>query len=134
MKHFIAQGNWSAVAAALYGLWGLLHLGLGAAMIVAGVSGGPPAGEAAAESLMFFVCAAVFGVQAITVALTMNRLNSRRGYWLNLVTLGVVDVAFLALMVRPGHVDPVGGASGPLIWLLAAVASTVALRREPVSA
>jgi uncharacterized membrane protein HdeD (DUF308 family) len=133
VKYLIAYGRWPTVATALYSLWGLLHLGLGAVMVTAGMSSGPPADEAAAESLMFFVCAAVFGVQAIVIALTMNRLNSRRGHWLNLVTLGVVDAAFLALMVGPGHVDPAGGLSGPVIWLLAAIASTVAQRREPVS-
>ncbi|MEV4803161.1 hypothetical protein AB0K18_24400 [Nonomuraea sp. NPDC049421] len=82
---------------------------------------------------MFFVCAAVFGVQAIVVALTMNRLNSRRGHWLNLIPLGVVDAVFLILMVGPAHVDLAGGLSGPVIWLLAAIASTIAQRRAPVS-
>lgn len=131
MNYFTAQGRWPAAATALYVLWGLLHVGLGASMILAGLSSGPPADEQAAESLMFFVCAVVFGAQAIAVALTMNRLNSRGGHWLNLVVLGVVDAAFLALMVRPGHVDVVGGLSGPVIWLLAAIASTLAQRRGP---
>jgi hypothetical protein len=31
---------------------------------------------------MFFICATVLGVQAIFVALAMNRVNSRLGYWL----------------------------------------------------
>ncbi|MEU4577537.1 hypothetical protein ACBI99_40040 [Nonomuraea sp. ATR24] len=131
MNYFIAPARWPAAATALYVLWGVLHVGLGAGMIL---SGGSPADEAAAESLMFFACAAVFGLQAIGVALTMNRLNSRRGHWLNLLVLGAVDAAFLAVMVRPGHVDAVGGLSGPVIWLLAAACSTVAQRRAPVSA
>ncbi|GAA3005472.1 hypothetical protein GCM10010483_58000 [Actinokineospora diospyrosa] len=121
------------MAAALYVVWGLLHLGLGVSMVVDGLGDGVPEAEQAAESLMFFLCAAVFGGQAIFVALAMNRVNSRIGYYLNTVVLGVVDIAFLLVLALPGHVDPVGGASGPAIWLVATVCATVALRRGPVS-
>ncbi|MFD1717491.1 hypothetical protein [Georgenia deserti] len=122
----------SRIATVLYTLWGLLHVGLGVSM-VAGVDAEMLTDEAVAESTMFFLCAVVFGCQAIAVALTMNRHNSRAGHWLNLLVLGAVDLAFLPVMVVPGHVDPVGGLSGPLVWLLAAVASTLARRREPAS-
>lgn len=86
------------------------------------------AGELEAESLMFFICAAVFGAQAIAVGWFLNRVNDRFGYWLNLVVLGLVDAAFVAVMVLPGHVDLIGGLSGPLVWAVAAIASTVAVR------
>ncbi|GAB3999172.1 hypothetical protein GCM10029992_27170 [Glycomyces albus] len=99
-------------------------------MAFGAVSDGPPSGELESESLMFFTCASVFGAQAIAVGLVLNRVNDRFGYWLNLVALGVVDAAFVALMVAPGHVDPVGGLSGPLVWAVAAVASTVARRAD----
>ncbi|MDI6105925.1 hypothetical protein QLQ12_45885 [Actinoplanes sp. NEAU-A12] len=126
-------GRWAAGAAALYVLWGLLHMGLGVSMVVGGLADGAPDTELAAESLMFFICATVLGVQAIFVALAMNRVNSRLGYWLNVAVLGVVDVAFLVFLVVPGYVDLIGGMSGPAIWLMAAACATVALRREPVS-
>ncbi|MCP2254286.1 hypothetical protein LY13_003053 [Prauserella aidingensis] len=124
--------RWSLVAAGLYVLWGVLHVGLGVAML-AGADLLAPADEAVAESAMFFACAVVLGCQAVAVAVTMNRTNSRRGYWLNLLVLGVVDAIFIPVMVVPGHVDPMGGLSGPLVWLAAAAASTVALLREPVT-
>ncbi len=124
--------RWAPAAAALYVLWGLLHLGLGISMAVDGLSGGIPDDELAAESLMFFVCATVLGALAIAIAIAMNRVNSRLGYWLNLTVLGVIDVAFVVVLVVPRHVDPVGGLSGPVVWLLAAATATVALRREPV--
>lgn len=120
--------RWAAVGAAAYILWGLLHLGLGVAMAVPMIAEGA-AGELEAESLMFFLCAIVFGGQAIAVGWCLNRVGDRFGYWLNLVVLGLIDTAFVAVMVLPGHVDPVGGWSGPLAWAVAAVASTVALRR-----
>lgn len=125
--------RWAAGAAAFYVLWGLLHMGLGVSMVIGDLADGAPDTELAAESLMFFICATVLGAQAIFVALTMNRVNSRIGYWLNVAVLGVVDVAFLVLLVVPGHVDLIGGTSGPAIWLMATVCATVALRREPVS-
>ncbi|RKT54801.1 hypothetical protein [Saccharothrix australiensis] len=126
--------RWAVAAAACYVVWGLLHLGLGLSTVVGDLAGGFPEGELAAESLMFFVCAAVFGAQAVFVALALNRVNSRVGFWLNGVVLGVVDVAFLVVLVLPGHVDPIGGASGPVVWLLGTGCAVVALRREPVGA
>ncbi|MEV5826992.1 hypothetical protein AB0L25_15560 [Spirillospora sp. NPDC052242] len=134
MKQYNGASGWTVAATALYVLWGVLHLGLGVSMVLGGISAEASAGEAQAESLMFFLCAALLGGQAIAVALTMNRLNSRRGHWLNLLTLGIVDAAFLMVMVLPGHVDVIGGVSGPAIWVLAAIASTVALRRAPATA
>ncbi|WP_211323639.1 hypothetical protein [Prauserella marina] len=125
--------RWATSAAGLFVLWGLLHMGLGVSMVIDGFAGGT-AGELEAESLMFFICATVLGAQAVAVALAMNRINSRLGYWLNITVLGVVDVAFLFVLVIPGHVDLIGGTSGPVIWLAASVCATVALRREPVSA
>ncbi len=79
--------------------------------------------------MMFFVCATVFGAQAIAVAWFLNRRNDWFGYWLNLVVLGLIDAAFVIVMVLPGHVDPIGGLSGPLVWVVAALTSSVAIRR-----
>ncbi|ACQ78677.1 hypothetical protein Bcav_0413 [Beutenbergia cavernae DSM 12333] len=90
--------------------------------------GAAAAGELEAESLMFFVCASVFGAQAIAIGWFCNRVNDRFGYWLNLVVLGLIDAAFVAVMVVPGHVDIAAGLSGPLIWVVAAATSTVAIR------
>ncbi|SFH74489.1 hypothetical protein SAMN04489731_106131 [Amycolatopsis regifaucium] len=117
----------------MYTLWGLLHMSLGVSMVIGDLADGAPDTELAAESLLFFICVTVLGTQAIFVAVVMNRANSRLGYWLNGVVLGVVDVAFLVLLVVPGHVDLIGGTAGPVIWLLATVCATMAIRREPVS-
>jgi hypothetical protein len=73
---------------------------------------------------MFFACAAVSGAQALAVGLLLNPRNSDAGYWINLLSLGAVDAAFLVIMVLPGHVDPAGGLAGPVIWSMAAVTST----------
>ncbi|MFG1796159.1 hypothetical protein [Nocardia sp. NPDC049149] len=126
--------RWSTSTAVLYVLWGLLHMGLGVSMVIGDLTDGAPATELAAESLLYFLCVSTLGAQAIFVAVTMNRVNSHAGYWLNVAVLGVVDLAFLVLLVAPGHVDLIGGTVGPVIWLLATACATIALRREPTRA
>lgn len=121
--------NARTVSVALYVLWGLLHMGLGASMVVSDLSGGAPTQETAAESLLYFIAVTVLGAQAIYVALALNRHASPAGFWLNTVVLGVIDGAFLACLVMPGHVDLFGGLAGPIIWLAATVCAAVALRK-----
>lgn len=121
--------NARTASVALYVLWGLLHMGLGASMVVSDLSDGAPTNELAAESLLYFIAVTVLGAQAIFVALTLNRVNSPVGFWLNTVVLGVVDVAFVVYHVLPGHVDLVGGLVGPVIWLAATICAAVALEK-----
>lgn len=85
-------------------------------------------GELGAESMMFFLCAMIFGCQAIGVAGTLTWRNRRGGLWLNGLVLGAVDVTFLFVMVFPGHADLVGGLVGPVIW---AVATGFSLAARP---
>lgn len=110
----------------LYVLWGLLHMGVGASMVFSDLSDGVPATETAAESLLYFIVVTVLGAQAIFVALTLNRVNSPVGFWLNTAVLGVIDVAFIVYFVLPGHVDLLGGLAGPIIWLAATACATAA--------
>ena len=121
--------NARTASVALYVLWGLLHMGLGASMVVSDLSDGAPTNELAAESLLYFIAVTVLGAQAIFVALTLNRVNSPVGFWLNTVVLGVVDVAFVVYHVLPGHVDLIGDLVGPVIWLAATICAAVALEK-----
>ncbi|MFI9402947.1 hypothetical protein [Nocardia sp. NPDC052316] len=120
--------RWATTAAALYTAWGVLHMGLGVSMVIGDLADGAPDTESAAESLLYFLCVTTLGAQAIFVAVTMNRVNSRLGFWLNAVVLGVVDLAFLVLLAAPGYVDLIGAIVGPVVWLLATVCAAVALR------
>ncbi|GGN14718.1 hypothetical protein GCM10011609_64120 [Lentzea pudingi] len=115
-------------AVGLYVLWGLLHAGLGISMVAGDLSNGVPAGETAAESLLYFIAVTVLGLQAIYVALTLVRANDPVGFWLNAVVLGVIDAAFVLYLVLPGHVDLFGGIAGPVIWLAATVCAALAQR------
>lgn len=111
-----------------YGVWGLLHLALGATMAAGAVSGGLPDAEKDAESLMFFVCAAVLGALCIAIAATLNRRNEQVGYWLNLLLVVPVDIALIVVLIEPGHIDLAGGLSGPLVMLVAITLTTLARR------
>lgn len=115
-----AEANISSrIGAALFAVWGLLHIGLGAVMLLDPDSSSIAPGDLAAESKMFFSCAIIFGCQAVGVAATLNWGNRPAGVWLNGVVLGAVDIVFVFVMVIPGHADVAGGLTGPLIWAIA---------------
>lgn len=120
------RSEMTRLATGLYVLWGLLHLGLGASMVIGDLADGAPADELAAESLLYFIAVTVIGAQAIYVALALNRHNSPVGFWLNTAVLGVLDAAFFVVLVIPGHVDLLGGIAGPVVWLAATGCAAVA--------
>jgi len=49
-------------------LWGLLHAGLGASMVVNDLADGLPTGETAAESLLYFIAGPVIWLAATVCA------------------------------------------------------------------
>lgn len=120
------------LATGLYVLWGLMHLGLGAAMAISGYTESGLGEELHAESTTYFACVVVVGAMAIAIAVTLNRVNDRVGFWLNLGLVGAIDAVFVFGLVLPGHIDLVGGLSGPVVYLAAAVCSALA-RRGAVS-
>lgn len=122
--------NARTASVALYVIWGLLHMGLGASMVISDIADGAPTDELAAESLLYFIAVVVIGAQAIYVALVLNRVNSPAGFWLNTVVLGVIDVAFVVFLVVPGHVDLLGGIAGPVIWVAATACAAAALGKR----
>jgi hypothetical protein len=73
----------------------------------------------------------VFGVFAVAVAVTLNWRNSRSGYWLNLLVVGGDDVGFIYAIVLPGYVRLGEGLSGPVLWVLAVMFSTVGVLANP---
>lgn len=115
--------------AAFYGLWGLMHLGLGVVMIASATSGGGPRTEEEAESLMFFVCASVLGLLCCLIAVTLNWTNSQVGFWLNLALTLPVDLALVVVLIPPGYVDLVGGLVGPAVMMVAIALTAAAQLR-----
>ena len=108
-----------------YVLWGVLHLVAARKVYILGQSLDPGIVQGRifqdAWSLLFF---AVFG---IVVGIFLNWKNSRLGYWLNLIVVSAGDIGFVVFILVPGYIPLMPGAIGPILWVLAAIFSTIGL-------
>ena len=115
------------LGAIFYVLWGLLHLK--AAHAVYGLANSLEAGMVQARLLQDASFMLMVSLLAIWVAATRNWKNDRAGYFVNLVTVSAVDVFFIILIVMPGYLPMKIAAGGPVLWVLALVFSTIAIRQ-----
>lgn len=105
------------IGAVFYGLWGLLHV-VGGIAILAALGEGPAAGfsvyqnaegvyPAAAGAIlgMNSFAIALVGVAVIAIAATLNWRNSPIGAALNLLLAGGMDVALTIFLLGPGYVS-----------------------------
>ncbi len=115
------------IGATFYVIWGLLHINAAYGLYLLGASMTPTIIEArivqGAWHLLFF------GVIAIVVGIRWNWRNSAMGYWINIVTLSVVDLGFIFIVFIP-YLPFIPAVLGPLFWVLAAIFSTVGYLRE----
>lgn len=109
----------------MYFIWGLLHLKaaysvyqLGTTLEVGMVQGRVYQG---AWNLLFFA------LVGMTVAVVFNWHNSRLGYWINLITVSVTDIGFIAFVLVPGYLPVFPGILGPVFWVLGVLFSTIGL-------
>ena len=116
------------IGATFFVIWGLLHLYAAYGLYQMGAAMEPSMVEArivqGAWHLFFF------GVIAIVVGIRWNWHNSAMGYWINIVTLSVVDVGFIFIVFIPQQLPIFPAGLGPLFWVLAAIFSTVGYLRE----
>jgi hypothetical protein len=118
------------IGAIIYILWGILHL-LGAANGFR-LAGEVDPGLIQGKLFQHAWNTGLFGAFGIVVAVLLNWKNSRTGYWLNLLVLGVTDLGYVVFVVLPGYISPIEGWSGPILWALAAVFSTLGMREKAV--
>jgi len=113
------------LAAVVYVCWGILHLYSAYGVFTLGQSLEPGLVQGRvfqdAWNLVFF---ALFGA---IIGIRYVWYNSRLGYWLNLVVVSAGDIGFIVTLLVPGIVPIVPGGLGPLLWLIAAGLSTVAI-------
>ncbi len=113
------------IGAVMYFIWGLLHLKAANSVYQLGTSleAGMIQGRIFQDAwnLLFFA------LVGITVAVIFNWHNSRLGYWINLVTVSVTDIGFIAFVLVPGYLPVFPGILGPVFWVLGAVFSTTGL-------
>jgi hypothetical protein len=133
-----------------YVLWGLLHIGAGAAVLyrlsakggaeaLALIGSAVPAeelprdlgGVASGVLAQHAWNLAVFGVFAAVVGAALNWRNSRSGYWLNLGVVSGADLGFIFAILVPGYIRLVDGLWGPVLWVFAVIFSTIGLLTGP---
>jgi hypothetical protein len=132
------------IGALFYILWGLLHVAGGASLLqqvsAEGVRGALAtlgsaipdselpnvSGAVIAAVLSFFAFNWVWiGLLVLVVGVKLNWNNSRIGYWINLTVAGAADLGLIMFLLTPGYMALSDGWPGPLLWLLAAVFSTL---------
>jgi len=138
-------------AAACYGLWGVVHVagafyqlltlrrsgggGLTALIASAAPADVPTAVPPAASAFMGMGAANIVVVGALVAAVALlNWRNSRLGYWLNLLVVGGIDLNLVVFLLLPGIMAWSDGLVGLVLFLPAAVLSTLAQLRVPISA
>ena len=117
---------YAKAGAILYLIWGVAHLDAARRVYELGQTFDPGMVQGrmyqSAWGLLFFA------VVAIGVAVFLNWKNSRTGYWINLITVSVADIGFIAFILIPGYVPFLIGLLGPIMWLAAAMLTTLGLR------
>jgi hypothetical protein len=68
------------------------------------------------------------------VALVLNRVRSRPGYWFNLAVVSGADVGLLLFFVIPGVMSLSSAVPGLVLWLPAAVTGYLALENPRLRA
>jgi hypothetical protein len=147
------------LGAALFVLWSVLHIWVGAEGIrlfvgedITGLWAMLTGGAAAPRDLVqvptdaltinahlrlllnFTVDVAGYGVLGLMVAWLIWFRASWLGYGLGLVIIGIADLTFTYAMLLSGVIEPnLPTVAGPVIWLLAVLVTPFGLRRAALS-
>jgi hypothetical protein len=129
------------LGAVFYVLWGVLHVGAGVVILYTLATQGPTSAMARIGSAVAPVQIStgvvsgvlaqhawnlvVFGFFAGVVGVWFNWKNSLLGYWLNLCVVSAVDLGFIFAIVVPGYMRLGDWISGPTLWVLGAIFSTI---------
>jgi hypothetical protein len=123
-----------------FGLWGLIHIIGGVAILVA-LNDGPPQGYSLYQNhagtytalsgaiLGYFayllICIAV-GV--VVVAARLNWQNNRTGLAINTFVIGLTDIGLVIFLLVPGFVTWGGAMTGLVLFVIAVMTSGIACR------
>ena len=116
------------LGAITYVLWGLLHIQAARLVYMLGNSLEPGMLQGRIYQDAFNLL--IFAIFAIVIAVMFNWNNSRSGYWLNLTVVSAADIGFIVYVLLPGYAPLVPGGLGPLLWVLAAIFSTLGIMRS----
>ena len=138
--------RWVRIGAALFFLWSILHLWVGAEglnqfvkgvsgqweMLIGGVNAPKDAFQHATDVmtanvhahllLNFTIDVAGYGVLGLFVARSLWKNATWQAYFIGLVVIGIADLAFLFSQVTSGLIElNAGTVGGPVIWAIACV-------------
>ena len=119
------------IGAVFYVMWGILHLNAANMLYQLSATLDPGVLEARVVQAAWHL--AFFGVVAIAVGMRWNWRTSALGYWINIVTLTVVDLGFIVIVFIP-YLPFWPAVLGPLFWVLAVIFSTTGYVKEPRTA
>lgn len=75
----------------------------------------------------------VFATAGIVVAVRFNWRNSRVGFCLNAVQVGLADVPFILFVIVPGYVPFWPGVVEPVLWIAAVIMTGLDQMRRSTS-
>jgi hypothetical protein len=115
--------KWAArIGAGFYVLWGIFHLVAASSVYgLAELSAGMVRGRLLQDAF-YLLC---FAISGILIAVILNWRNDREGYWINGTLLAVADIPFILFVLVPGLIPWWPGLAGPLLWLAAAIFTSV---------
>lgn len=135
----------SRIGAIFYILWGVLHIMLGIMILNINSNEGTVAMLAffglkdeiqlthEAANVMGSLGAqhaanlAIFGIIAIIIAVKLIWNRYPLGFWLNLIMIGLADIAFIIAFFIPGYIRGMAGVMGPALFILGAIFSGLGL-------
>jgi hypothetical protein len=115
--------KWAArIGAGFYVLWGIFHLAAANSVyVLAGQSTGMVRGRLLQDAFYLLF----FAISAILIAVILNWRNDKQGYWMNGTLLAFADIPFILFVLVPGLIPWWPGLAGPLLWLAAAIFTSV---------
>lgn len=124
------------IGAALYALWGVLHILVGVLALAASQGGnlsktlGVMANNGAARNQGVAGDPAVMGLLrngafnlagaglfVLVVAVMFNWHNDPMWFWANVAVASIIDLGFILFVVIPGHMKLSAGLPGPILWI-----------------
>lgn len=117
-------GITAKLGAVFYVIWGLVHIKATHGLLELGQSLDPGMVQARVYQDAWNILMSAIAV--ILIGILMNWRNSTTGYWINLVLVTVLDIAFVLFVIVPGYAPLWPGLEGPIAWVIAAVLSTLA--------
>lgn len=118
------------IGAVFYVLWGLLHYSATYDVYQLGLGVPPSMVQGRLFQNAFYIFAAA--TTGIVLAIKMNWHNSRTGFWLNALIIGVADVPFIVFVLVPGYAPFWPGVLGPALWIAAMIFTGLG-QRPPIS-